>query len=96
MRLSLSEDAEADLQEIARYSGSRWGRERARRYVRDLRTKLELLREHPELGPPADQIRAGLRRYSYVSHHIFYRIEPDAVRIVRILHKQMQVERRLD
>ena len=92
MRLSLSEDAEADLRDIARFSARKWGRERARRYVRDLRMKLELLRDHPELGSTADEIRPGLRRYPYISHNIFYRIRLDTVRIVRILHKQMQAE----
>lgn len=92
MRLIVSVDAEADLRSIARYTSGRWGRERARSYLLGLRSKLRLLCEHPELGSTADEVRPGLRRYPYISHNIFYRFRGDDVRIVRVLHKQMQAE----
>lgn len=92
MRLILSEEAEADLREIARFAKGRWGTERAREYVHGLRAKLKLLCTHPELGPAADEIRPGLRRCSYLSHHALYRVHRDHIRIVRILHKQMQAK----
>jgi toxin ParE1/3/4 len=92
VRLILSEDAEADLREISRYTKEHWGRERAYRYVQSLRNKLKLLCRHPELGPPAEGVRPALRRCSYVSHNVFYRIGSGEIRVVRILHKQMRAE----
>ena len=93
MRLILSGEAEADLRGIIHYSITQWGRERARRYVGGLRDKLDLLAEHPEIGPPADEVRPGLRRLTYYRHSVFYRIRGPETRIVRILHKQMEAER---
>ena len=95
MRLILSEDAEADLRAIARFTKEQWGEASARRYVHGLRRKLKLLCEHPGIGPTADEVRAGLRRCSYGSHHAYYRVRLGEIRIVRILHKQMRAEEHL-
>lgn len=95
MRLILSGDAEADLRGIIRYTTGQWGRSRARRYVEGLRAKLRLLCEHPDIGRTADEVRPGLRRLSYISHTAFYRIRGAEIRIVRILHKQMQPEQHI-
>lgn len=92
MKLVLSEDAVADLRAIVRYAAGRWGRARARAYLVGLQERLDSLPAYPELGPPADEFLPDLRRYSYISHNIFYRVGPSAVRIVRILHKRMRAE----
>jgi toxin ParE1/3/4 len=90
MRLIISAAAEADLRQIIRYTTTQWGGARARSYVAGLRAKLSLLREHPEMGPAADEVRPGLRRCSYIRHNAFYRVQGQNIRVVRILHKQMQ------
>jgi toxin ParE1/3/4 len=95
VRLIVSAEAEADLRAIIRFTTLEWGIERAGSYARGLGERLQLLREHPELGPPADEISPGLRRYPYLSHNAFYRIGKDEVRIVRILHKRMGSGRHL-
>lgn len=70
----------------------RFGEKRARRYASELRSKLLVLLDHPGLGPPAEEVSSGLRRYTYISHIAFYRIETGEIRVVRILHQHMRVE----
>jgi toxin ParE1/3/4 len=92
MRLVISEDAEANLRGIVRFAAAKWGLPRARRYAEGARERLRGLGQYPELGPAADEVAPGLRRYSYISHNIFYRIGKRHIRIVRILHKRMRAE----
>jgi toxin ParE1/3/4 len=49
---------------------------------------LEELAENPRLWPAVDHIRPGYRRSVYGRHSIYYRIDPDAIVIVRILGQQ--------
>jgi toxin ParE1/3/4 len=92
VKLVLSDDAVADLRAIVRYAAGRWGRARARAYLAGLQERLDSLPAFPELGPSVDDVSPGMRRYSYVSHNIFYRVRRGHIRIVRILHKRMRAE----
>ena len=49
----------------------------------------------PEIGRRIDGIRIGCLRFEHGSHSIFYRITPDGVLIVRVLHGRMRAEGRL-
>jgi toxin ParE1/3/4 len=95
MRLIVSDEAEADLRAIIRFTTNQWGAERAQSYVGSLRDRMVLLLDYPELGPACDDISAGLRRYPFVSHNIFYRLRRNEVRIVRVLHRRMSPEAHL-
>ncbi|MCA1748383.1 MAG: type II toxin-antitoxin system RelE/ParE family toxin [Parasphingopyxis sp.] len=90
MQLILSDEAEADLRAIIRFSVERWGIEQAERYVQLLRDRLQDLTRHPRIGSPADSMSPGLRRFSYISHVAYYRVVRHEIRIVRILHKRMR------
>ncbi|QKK03664.1 MAG: type II toxin-antitoxin system RelE/ParE family toxin [Pseudomonadota bacterium] len=43
----------------------------------------------------AEQLSAGLRRYEYRSHIIFYQAIHSEIMIVRVLHYRMDVRRHL-
>ena len=92
MKLVLSGDSVADLRAIVRYATGQWGRARARAYLAGLQERLDSLAAYPELGPAADDFLQGMRRCSYMSHNIFYRVRREDIRIVRILHKRMRAE----
>ena len=47
---------------------------------------IERLSEYPELGPARSRLGQGIRIFPVESLVIFYRIEPDVLEIVRILH----------
>jgi toxin ParE1/3/4 len=41
------------------------------------------------MGRACDAISSGLRRHEIGKHIVFYRLKPDGIRIVRVLHQQM-------
>lgn len=44
------------------------------------------------MGTPCDHIRQGYRKFREAEHVIFYRISNDTLDVIRILHKNMDVE----
>lgn len=92
-RFTLSPRAQADIEEIWDYTETRWGRDQAEIYVRQIKTAIENLAADPNRGRPCDDVRAGYRKYPVGSHVLFYRVRPDGVDIVRVLHGRMDFER---
>jgi toxin ParE1/3/4 len=93
--IALSRRAQTDLDEIWEYSAERWGIERADRYVGDLRRAIETLASSPSRGR-----REVFREIEYVkrtsgSHVIYCRATPHGLRVVRILHQNMDHVRHL-
>ncbi len=77
--------AEADLEEVWRYTAESWSVAQADTYIRDLVRTFELIasmpmmaREHKEFDPP---VRIHLHR----SHVVVYVIEGAGVSVVRVL-----------
>lgn len=61
--------------------------ERAIAFVRRIRKHCEQLAEMPESGPPREDLGAGVRTLSFERRVlIIYRIEGQAVRVLRILY----------
>ncbi|NNM74578.1 type II toxin-antitoxin system RelE/ParE family toxin [Enterovirga aerilata] len=66
-----------------------------RSLYRRLHQAFETVARFPEIGRRIDQIRPGYFRFEHASHSIFYRIVPDGVLIVRVLHARMMPQGRL-
>ena len=88
-RIIVSKLAKSDLRAIVRYTVERWGANQAVRYVQNLRTCFEVLAKDSGIGRPCDSISAGLRRHEHGKHVVFYRLNRDGIRIVRVLRQQM-------
>ena len=84
----LSGRADEDLGRLYEYGIIHYGLERADRYYNGLIERFEELAENPQLWQAVDHIRSGYRRSVYGRHSIYYRIDPDAIVIVRILGRQ--------
>jgi toxin ParE1/3/4 len=78
-----------DLREINRYTREVWGIAQARSYALAIRACLARLSDSPYLGRSCENISPGMRRMEQGSHIIFYRVQPGAVFIARILHGRM-------
>jgi toxin ParE1/3/4 len=87
----LSHQAVSDLESIAEYTIRQFGLAQARQYRDSLKSCLEQLADNPEIGPTAEQLAHGLKRFSHQSHVVFYLQEADGLLIVRILHSRMEV-----
>ena len=82
----LSSAADQDVEGIFDYLEQEYSQDRAVEYTMDLEFFLEKLVAHPELGVQRDEIQSGLRSFPKAQHIVFYRILPDRIRVVRVLH----------
>jgi toxin ParE1/3/4 len=87
--------ARVDLDEIWSHTAKTWGREQAEAYLLGMNATMQLLAKHPKLGRNIDDIRQGYFKFPAASHILIFRMSPEAMEIIRILHKSMDVERHL-
>lgn len=90
-----SAEAENDLIGIWLYSFEQWGPAQADHYLDAIGTALLLLAENPLMGSACDTIRPGYRHFLVREHDLYYRIEGNELYLVRVLAKDMLVERHL-
>lgn len=89
----LTSKAKADLQAIAIFTEERWGKEQRNFYIKQFDDAFHMLANAPLVGKACDYIRSGYRKFPQGSHIIFYKdISQEKIEIVRILHKNMDVE----
>ena len=81
----LSKRAEKDLENIALYSIQNFGIKQARLYRDGLFKTFDMICEFPMIGSDQNHIKKNVRRQVYESHSIYYRIDANAIFILRIL-----------
>ena len=86
MKLDIAVEARADLRAIHSYSVEHWGRARAAAYLDNIQAKMRGLAEPSLSGVAADEVCPGLRRQVAGSHVIWFRIEGDRLKVIRVLH----------
>lgn len=82
----LSIEADKDLEDIIDYTLEKFGEDQALLYASSFDIVFDQLSINPELGRERNEVREGLRSIGQEKHVIFYRIQEDYIRIVRILH----------
>ncbi|SFX80193.1 type II toxin-antitoxin system RelE/ParE family toxin [Marinospirillum alkaliphilum] len=88
----LTQAAQNDLREIALFTQRRWGKDQRNAYLKQLDDTFWLLAENPDIGKSCDEIRQSYRKFPQGSHIIFFQqINSHQIKIVRILHKSMDV-----
>jgi toxin ParE1/3/4 len=95
-RLRFSVGARSDFAKIARWSEARWGVQQRVRYVGEIRSRLDQLRERPQLGPELGGGHPHLRKLSVGSHVVLYRFDETLVFVIRILDQRMDIQAHLD
>ena len=95
-RLRLSAAAKDDLRDIRIYSKAVFGLPVAKDYMSGLRRIFGLLRERPMVGASDAELGENMRKFTYRSHRVFYRVEGRDVLIVRILHHAQDARRSLN
>lgn len=92
----LSTAAAEDIEEILERSVADFGLQQTQRYFDSLKTCLRSLADNPQMGGAADDIRPGYRRFPHESHVIFYQLTQRGIFVVRVLHKRMDVTKRIN
>lgn len=96
MNYKISEKAKEDIEKIWLYTFDKWSVEQADRYYNLIMDEIEYLSMNFESGKSLDRIRNGYRSSRVKSHIIFYReTENRIIEIIRILHQQMDISKRL-
>jgi toxin ParE1/3/4 len=93
--LALRAAAERDLREIAEYSFTTHGKKAKDAYLGDLRRAFDRLIDFPEIGAVRDDLNGEPRCLSCREHLIFYTYREGHISVLRILHRAMDVGRRL-
>lgn len=93
LRVRKSELAKEDLITLWLDGYNQRGEQQANTYLDNLETKIKSLVNSPERYPLKKQFKPPIRICPHQSHHIVYTvIDNDAVYIVRVLRKEMDIE----
>lgn len=87
--------AENDLVDIWIYSFDKWGTAQADKYLDQLDDGIQFLAENPLAGTKCDDIRKGYFSYPIKKHVIFYILENEALRVIRVLGGEMNLSKHL-
>jgi len=80
-----------DLKNIARYTREQWGESQREKYMRALDERFQWLAEHPRSGKRRPDIAEGYYCFLQGSHLIFYLIGTDAIDIIGVPHRHMDI-----
>ena len=84
-----ADTARADLEEIWEYTADRWGIEQADRYVQSIAHAADDVAAGRLRSRSLDFVRPGLRKARCARHFIYFRKRDVGIRVVRVLHDQM-------
>ncbi len=93
MQITLLPAAREDLREIWRFGSERWGDTRADLYFMELSEAIDRIGLNPLTNAQAEELGEPYRRLFYEAHTVVYRVEADAVVVVRVLHQSRDVAR---
>ena len=85
MRLVITPLAEQDIESIGDYI-ARDNPRRALSFIRELRSQCQRISKTPQGYRLRDELGDGIRSCAYGNYVIFFEIETETLRIVRILH----------
>lgn len=97
MSIVKTQDAEADIKEIYKYSFVNFGENQAEKYYAGLELKFSDIAAGIAHSKDYSFVREGLQRTNYVSHAIYYKkTDEDDILILRVLHQNMSELRHLE
>jgi toxin ParE1/3/4 len=91
----VSPRAEADLEEIWRYTVRKWSADQADRYIRDLVAAFDDLATGRRAGRSAEDVRRGYWKQLVGSHVIYFRQTDAGIEVMRVLHGRMDVTKHI-
>ena len=82
--------AEQDIYEAWRYIALE-NRPAADRFLDALERRLDQLIRHPWSGRAHEDLGPGVRHLNAVQYGVYYRVEPDCIRVIRVMHERRRV-----
>lgn len=87
--------ADLDLSELLAESRKLWGEKLTTRYEDAIADGLERIGANPDRFPVVDRTVPGIRRLRVGRHVLFFRDEPEAIVVIRVLHERMDWRRKI-
>jgi len=88
--------AEQDLANIWLYTWHEWGEQQADFYLDELERAIKLLADQPMLGRQREELGSSVCIFYHAHHLLVYRVIKGGISIVRVLHKNMDVDMQID
>jgi len=85
-----------DLVEIWLYTYNEWGEQQADIYLDELDTAIQLLAEQPLICRERIELKPPIRIHHHGRHLIVYLAQADGIRLVRVLHENMDIDSHLE
>ena len=85
--------ARTDFYDIYQYTADNWGFAQADKYQDLIETHAETIAENPFIGQMRESLGLGVRSWPAERHIIYYRVDSDAIVILRILHERQDPQR---
>ena len=92
----LSTAAQASLRDISARSIESFGVNRTKVYLNHMRDRMQALAINPLLGKARDELKLGFYSSYVGSHTIYYRIQPNQIEIIDVLHQAMEPSKHID
>lgn len=90
LKWRLVEEAQADIGNIRSFTKQQWGTVQSTQYLRDIRKKIELLAQNPDIGiDRSEELSKGMRSAFVGSHAIYYKCDSKTLIVYAILHQSM-------
>lgn len=83
--------AREDLKNIGRYTERTWGQGQRNSYLKSIEVRFQWLAENPLLGKHRTDICEGYYSFPEGQHVVFYLIGNNAIDIIGIPHKDMDI-----
>ncbi len=87
MRLEISQKAQNDIYSLQDFGNANFGVLHTRCYLAGLKHTFKNLRGMPELARLREEYGGTVRVHPHRSHLIFYRIEGETAKVLRVLSK---------
>ena len=94
-QLVIAPAAKTDLKDIYQYGLRQWGQTQSESYLENIKEQFWTLTEQPLLGVDRSELLSGARSLPIESHTLFYRVTPDTLEIIRVLHGRQDPQRHL-
>lgn len=95
MKLIVSPEAREDLRGIEEYIGQD-NPKAALAFVERLTARFQQLVDFPGIGSKRDEMRAGYRSVAEGNYVIYYRVRPEVVEIMHVLHGAQDAKKVLE
>ncbi len=90
---TFTNEARADLTDIADYTENEWGKDQRNTYLRELDSFFHKILDTPHLGRHRIDIKEGIFSRLHQQHVIFYQLNNNALVILRVLHQSRDIQR---